>query len=237
MLTVQSHYGESPRRFLFDLKHLDVCVPTQDTEHDWLQCWLTREMYERTQPIKQSVKLLRLKQRCRGQTLADVDHAKLLQFAVGYGETSGRWNLKTNSQHVDALWRRLVAALLNGTFGGESAVTTIKCSTKRGCRDDIYMLCVYGESGWTNKAETMRVRDILHQLDVDEVCIQRLYFRPELYTYLPFNGKTYVWIDGKDTGYHCKGWNVFCVDFEGPRTSALAITPVLAIQLPLMAFN
>jgi len=136
MLTAQSHFDESPRRFLFDVKHLDDFVPTQDTEHDWLQCWPTREMYERVQPIKQSVKLLRLKQRCRGQTLADLDHTKLLQFAVGHGETSGKWNLKTTSQHVDALWRRLVVALLDGTFCGESAVTTINCSTKRGCRDD-----------------------------------------------------------------------------------------------------
>jgi hypothetical protein len=203
---------DDSRLCLLDVKHFnDSPVPTQDTDHFWVQCWRNRESRNGMQLIQPSVKFLRLKQRCRGQQQADLDHDELLNFAVvHFGETCGKWILKTTREQVDSLWGRLALALLNGSSAFGENVTSIKCMTKRGASScsGIYTLCIYIENGWTQKAEVMRVRETLHKMGVDEHCIQPMYWKPELYTYLPFQGVTYVWIDGKDTDYWYEKWNI-----------------------------
>lgn len=194
------------RRYLKD-EDINEFVPSKETACWWLQC--NHNEYPPELATK-SIKLSRLRTLYRNKVQSDLNHDELKQKAIESSNyTSGKWILKTTEKHVDDVWRLLASKVRDATLlGGEPFC--VKCSSKRLAQDNphcYYTLCLYVAHGWTRRDVTMRIRDVLFDLNVDRLCVQPLYFKPDLYTLLPLSGHTYQWIDRVDTPYWFEHWN------------------------------
>jgi len=94
----------------------------------------------------------------------------------------GKWLIHDREERIDATWNTIAGHTLKGELGTSAKVST----AGQVGRSRDYVICVYTKN-YLDSDDVARVRQKLRELGY----IQKLYYKPDLYTYLNIYSKTF----------------------------------------------
>ncbi len=111
-----------------------------------------------------------------------VDQSSIDKLARAAGLVVGKWLLYVPKDSIDQVWKKVAHATLEGELGSSTKVAT----ARQAGPGDEYVICVYTED-YLDTDDVKRVREKLRGLGFT----QRLYYKPDIYTYLGIYSKTF----------------------------------------------
>lgn len=112
-----------------------------------------------------------------------VDQVSTDKLARESGLVVGKWLVYVSADQIDDVWQTIASATLKGELGVDAKVATARQASSAGGE---YVICVYTEN-YLNMEDVQRVRDKLRELGFT----QRLYYKPDIYTYLGIYSKVF----------------------------------------------
>ncbi len=117
-----------------------------------------------------------------GKLEVPVNEKSLDELATKSGLLIGKWLIYQQKEAIDKSWYAIASSILKGELGVDAKVST---AGKIGTSDQ-YVVDVYTKN-YLDADDVTRVRQRLRELRY----IQRLYYKPDLYTYLNIYKKTF----------------------------------------------
>jgi len=96
------------------------------------------------------------------------------------GLVVGKWLIYTPHEKINEVWKTVASSTLKGELGVDAKVSTVVQGTSE------YVICVYTKD-YLDVDDVKRVRKRLAELGFT----QRLYYKPDIYTYLRIYHKTF----------------------------------------------
>lgn len=104
------------------------------------------------------------------------------KLAKETGLVIGKWLLYVSTAQIDEVWKKIASSTFNGKLGVDTKVSTPIQAASSGK----YVICVYTKN-CLDLNDVNRVRERLRQLGF----VARLYYKPDIYTYLNIYKKTF----------------------------------------------
>jgi hypothetical protein len=104
------------------------------------------------------------------------------KLAKETGLVIGKWLLYVSTAQIDEVWKKVAASTFKGELGIDAKVST----PLQAASSDKYLTCVYTKN-YLDLDDVNRVRERLRQLGF----LARLYYKPDIYTYLNIYKKTF----------------------------------------------
>jgi hypothetical protein len=105
----------------------------------------------------------------------DIDNA-----AKESGLVDGKWLIHAPYEKINEIWKTVASSTMNGELGVDTKVSTVLQGASE------YVICVYTKN-YLYVEDVKRVRKRLTELGFP----QRLYYKPDIYTYLKIYHKTF----------------------------------------------
>lgn len=96
------------------------------------------------------------------------------------GLVFGKWLIYASPENTNEVWKTIASSTLKGELGVDAKVSTVLQGTSE------FVICVYTEN-YLDVNDAKRVRKKLAELGFT----QRLYYKPDIYTYLKIYRKTF----------------------------------------------
>ena len=117
-----------------------------------------------------------------GKLQVHVDEKSLDDLARKSGLLIGKWLVYESEQSINSNWNQIANSTLKGELGIDTKVSTAR---QVGTSKE-YVVCVY-TGNYLDTTDVNRVRQRLRELGY----VQKLYYKPDLYTYLNIYHKTF----------------------------------------------
>jgi len=96
------------------------------------------------------------------------------------GLVVGKWLIHASPENIDEVWKTIASSTFDGELGVDAKVSTVAQGTSE------FVICVYTKN-YLDVDDVKRVRKKLAELGFT----QRLYYKPDIYTYLKIYRKTF----------------------------------------------
>lgn len=175
----------------------DENMPTRVTSSDWVRIVSPREKETLIADVDRELRDLILSsfyenkiipdpQRgvvaVRDKLLIQANEAAIDAIAKKSGLLAGKWLLYPPKETVDHTWKVIAPSTLRGELGVDAKVSTASEIPA----DGKHVICVYTRN-YLDLEDVKRVRDKLRELGFT----QRLYYKPDMYTYLKIYRNTF----------------------------------------------
>jgi len=104
------------------------------------------------------------------------------KLAKESGLVIGKWLVYVSKDKIDETWKVIASSTFKGELGIDAKVST----ASRVPLNDRYVICVYTKN-YLDVEDVDRVREMLRKLGF----VARLYYKPDIYTYLKIYKKTF----------------------------------------------
>ena len=108
-----------------------------------------------------------------------VNDESIDKLARDSGLVIGKWLLYVSKDKINEVWESVAEATFKDELGIDAKVSTTAQNEK-------YVICVY-TSNYLDTTDVNRVRERLRELGF----VARLYYKPDMYTYLGIYSKTF----------------------------------------------